>query len=237
MNGGPDPIQDGDLVLCEWWQGGSASEIAGKPMLIVGHAGTESSFAAMKVPIQRGNTWILHSWNPNEADQELPAGATVEPVARVLGVVEEAQGLILYAKYNRDEIARAFGSTGNPSWAVGHRDIDVRSKPHTVLMVDLRKDVGTKVEHRYADLFLSRDEFQWESQAQTAPGDAKGRRIIEHSKEGRFIHLFARYRKRGDDFVYCGTMTYLRHEGEKPMRVWWKLDHTLPEGLWKAWSP
>jgi hypothetical protein len=236
MNGGANPIQDGDLVLCEWWRGGPAADILGKPMLIEGHVG-EESFAAIKVPLQRGGSWILHSWNPSERDQELPAGDKVEPVARVLGVVEEAQGLILYAKYAREDIARAFGSTSNASWQVGHRDIEVHSKPHTILMVDLRKDVGTKVEHRYADLFVSRDELQWESQAQTAPSDAKGRRIIEHAKDGRLVHLFARYRKRGDDFVYCGTMTYLRHEGEKPMRVWWKLEHPLPDGLWKAWSP
>ncbi len=237
MNGGDDPIQDGDLVLCEWWAGGSKADVQGTPMLIQGHLDAENSFAAIKVPIQREGAWILHSWNPAEADQVLPAGSEVEPVARVLGVVEEAAGLVLYAKYGRNEIAKAFGSTVNQSWQVGHRDIDVGGQPNTVLMVDLRKDVGTKIEHRYADLFMSRDEFQWESQAQTTPTDAKGRRIINHVKEGRLVHLFARYQKRGDDFAYCGTMSYLRHEGEKPMRVWWKLHEPLPEGLWKAWMP
>ncbi len=236
MNGGEHPIQDQDLVLCEWFQG-SAADINGKPMLIVGHYDVETSFASLKVPIRKGESWILRSWNPTEKDQELPTDARVEPVARVLGVVEERMGLTLYAKYKREDIAKVFGSSANQSWQVGHRDIDVHGQSNTILMVDLRKDVATKVEYRYADLFLSRDEFQWESQAQTGPSDAKGRRIVGHKKEGRLVHLFARYRKRGDDYVYCGTVDYLRHEGEKPMRVWWKLDHTLPEGLWKAWAP
>ena len=237
MNGGDHPIQDGDLVLCEWATAGSAQDVEGKPMLILGHYDVESSFAAMKVPLRRGDRWVLHSWNPAERDQELPLDARVEPVARVLEVVEEAQSLVLWAKYAREDIAEAFGDTANPSWQVGHRDLDVGGQPNTILMVDLRKDTDTKVEHRYADMFLSKDEFQWESQAQTTPKDAKGRRIIGHANEKRLVHLFARYRKRGDDFVYCGTVNYLRHEGEKPMRVWWKLTQPLPDGLWKAWTP
>jgi superfamily II DNA or RNA helicase/diadenosine tetraphosphate (Ap4A) HIT family hydrolase len=237
MNGGDHPIQDGDLVLCEWWLGGAANEIQGKPMLVVGHVDSENSFAAIKVPLNRDGTWVLHSWNPNEPDQSLPAGGRVEPVARVLGVVQEATGLTLYAKYGREDIAKAFGDKVNQSWQVGHRDITVNGKPNTILMVDLRKDVSTKLEYRYADLFLSKEDFQWESQAQTTPEDAKGRRILGHAKEGRLVHLFARYQKRGDDFVYCGTINYVRHEGKKPLRVWWKLAHPLPDSLWKAWAP
>ena len=32
------------------------------------------------------------------------------------------------------------------------------------------------------------------------------------------------------------TPHYLRHEGEQPMRVWWRLDVELPEGLWRLWK-
>ena len=41
---------------------------------------------------------------------------------------------------------------------------------------------------RYADRFLSPNEFQWESQATTTPEGAKGRRVIGHRAEGRTIH-------------------------------------------------
>ncbi len=33
-----------------------------------------------------------------------------------------------------------------------------------------------------------------------------------------------------------GLRRYLRHEGETPMRVWYRLDNPLPHALWQAWS-
>lgn len=123
-----------------------------------------------------------------------------------------------WGRYDRDAIAAAFGSENNPSWRVGHRDIDVQAQPHTVLMVTLRKSADTKLEHRYADRFLARDEFQWQSQASTTPGSLKGQRVIGHEAEGRSIHLFVRYQKR-EQMLYCGRVHYKKHEGEKPMTI------------------
>ena len=107
-------------------------------------------------------------------------------------------------------------------------------------MVTLHKeDLAT--EHAYADRFVSTREFQWESQNQTSPTDAKGRNIIHHERQGRTVHLFVRWHNKtteqqGEPFAYCGTVKYERHLGEKPMRVWWKLDNELPAELWSAWS-
>lgn len=235
MDGGDRPIRDGDLVLCEWVTPGSSSEVEGRPFLLLGHDSPETSFAAIKVPIRTATGWKLRSWNPAWEDQDLPGGASVEPVARVLEVVEEATGLTLFGSYDRDAIAQAFGSKNDPSWKVGHRDIDVAGQPHTVLMVTLRKGADVKPEHRYADRFLSRSDFQWESQASTKAASAKGQRIIGHEAEGRAVHLFARYLKH-EPFVYCGTVRYRRHDGEMPMRVWFDLDRWLPEGVFRRWA-
>lgn len=234
MTGGDTPIHDGDLVLCRWWPGGNAADVSGKPFLIIGYDEADTSLAAMKVPIQREGRWLLRSWNPSYDDQELPEYTKLEPVARVIGPVDQYTGLLMWGTYNRDEIAPAFGSTNNPSWRVGHRDIDVGDETHTILMVTLQKDTSTPIEHRYADRFLSRTEFQWESQASTGAESAKGRRIRNHAAEGRKVHLFVRLKSR-QPMVYCGTVNYLRHEGEKPMRVWFELEHELPEGLWRLW--
>ena len=103
------------------------------------------------------------------------------------------------------------------SWKVGHRDIDVQGAPQTILMVTLRKTNQTKLEHRYADRFLSPSELQWESQASTTVASLKGRRIIGHDAERRTIHLFVQYDSH-QDFSYLGNIRYLGHEGEKPMR-------------------
>ena len=134
-----------------------------------------------------------------------------------------------------------FGSKNDPSWRSGHRDISVFGDPHSILMVNLRKPKDTPLEHRYADQFVSPQEFQWESQASTAVEGAKGKRIIHHTKEGRSIHLFVRYHTKNatgksEPFVYCGTLQYRRHESEKPIRVWFDLDNPLPKELWKTWG-
>lgn len=159
----------------------------------------------------------------------------LEPVARVVEVVERSTGLVLWGEYDRDVIAKAFGSENNPSWRVGHRDIDVLGAPHTILMITLRKTNQTKVEHRYADRFLSPKVLQWESQASTKVDSLKGRRIVGHAKEGRTVHLFVQYDSH-QDFTYLGAVKYLGHEGEAPMRVRFELEQALPETLWKIWS-
>lgn len=235
MDGGVTPIRDGDLVLCEWTRGASADTVEGKPHLLVGHDSADTSFAVMKIPRRSNGGWTLESWNPEFAPQALPRGSRLEPIARVLEVVERAPGLILWGEYDRDAIAAVFGSQNNPSWKVGHRDIEVAGLPHTVLMVTLRKAGQNKIEHRYADRFLSRTEFQWESQASTKAEHLKGRRITGHEAEGRAIHLFVEYDSH-QNFTYMGTVKFLGREGEAPMRVRFKLQTALPDTLWKLWG-
>jgi superfamily II DNA or RNA helicase/diadenosine tetraphosphate (Ap4A) HIT family hydrolase len=235
MNGGPTPIADGDLVLCEWARSVSAESIEGKPFLLVGHDDAETSFAVMKVPRRTKDGWLLESWNPEFTPQKLPPAGVLEPVARVLEVIQEPTGLVLWGEYNRDEIAAEFSGKNDPSWKVGHRDIDVRGEQHTILMVTLRKTNQTNVEHRYADRFLSPNELQWESQASTKVDSRKGQRIIKHAQENRTVHLFVQYDSR-QAFSYLGVVKYLGHEGEAPIRVRFELEHALPETLWKMWS-
>ena len=234
MNGGDTPVADGDLVLCEWTRNISLDAIEGKPFLLVGHDAAKSSFSVMKVPRKSSDGWVLESWNPAFPPQKLPPATSLEPVARVLEVVQEPIGLVLWGEYNRDAIAAAFGSKNDPSWKVGHRDIDVLGEPHTILMVTLRKESQKKVEHRYADRFLSPSEFQWESQASTKADSLKGRRITGHKQERRRLHLFVQYDSH-QNFAYLGEVTYVSHEGEMPMRVRFELQQPLPENLGKMW--
>ena len=172
LDGGPTPIRDGDLVLCEWLTHTAADEVAGKACLLAGYEGDTSSFAVLKVPVKRDGTWWLHSWNDQLQDQPVPAGVELRAVA--------------------------------------------------------------PASQRYADRFLSPSEFQWESQASTTPESKRGRNIIEQHKRKQTIHLFCRYT---DDqpFIYCGTLQYVRQQGSEPVRVWFKLDHPLPERLWQLW--
>jgi superfamily II DNA or RNA helicase len=236
MDGGETPIADGDLVLCQWLGATSAEQVEGHATLLVGRdASFKNVIAAIKVPRRRDGRWLLESWNPSVAPQGVPADVKLEPIARVLGVVDDTTGLALWGEYDRDVIAVAFGSKNDPSWRVGHRDVDVAGQPHTVLMVTLRKRDQKKIEHRYADRFLSRTEMQWESQASTRLDHQKGQRIVNHLADQRTIHLFVQYDSH-QKFTYLGPVRYQGHEGEAPMRVRLELDQALPETLWRLWA-
>lgn len=90
MDGGAQPIRDGDLVLCEWRVGGGTQDIDGKAWLIVGYDEADVSLAAIKVPIKQERGWRLRSWNTKYEDQDLPTLTRLEPVAKVLGTVQVA---------------------------------------------------------------------------------------------------------------------------------------------------
>jgi hypothetical protein len=221
-------------VLCEWLTHTAADEVAGKACLLAGYEGDASSFAVLKVPVKSGGAWWLHGWNESVQDQPVPAGVELRAVARFVEVVEEAAGPTLWGSYDRDAAVALFGAKSDRSWQVGHRDVEVLGTGHSVLFVKLKKPPETPASQRYADRFLSRDEFQWESQASTTPHSKRGRNIVEQHKRDQTIHLFCRYTDEGP-FIYCGTLQYLRHQGSEPIRVWFKLDHPLPEGLWQLW--
>ncbi len=116
MNGGDAPIRDGDRVLCEWDRDASRESIEGRPYLLVGHDMAESSFAVIKVPRKTPAGWRLESWNPDFPPQPIPKTTKLQPVAKVLRVIEEPLGLVLYGAYDRDALAELFGSENNPSW-------------------------------------------------------------------------------------------------------------------------
>ncbi|MCP3993476.1 MAG: DUF3427 domain-containing protein [bacterium] len=240
MDGGETPITDGDLVLFEWLSPTSAAEIEDKACLLTAENADGESIAALKVPVRSDSGWLLRSWNPEFDDQPLDSQTTVQPVARVVEVVEEAPGPTLWGKYDRESAAALFGLKADRSWQVGHRDVEVLGTEHSVLFVNLQKGPGVEAKHRYADRFLTPEEFQWESQASTTPTSRKGKNIIEHRTHDRHIHLFCRYadkfKGKTQPYVYCGSVQYLRHQGSEPVRVWFQLDHPLPDALWRLWS-
>ena len=52
---------------------------------------------------------------------------------------------------------------------------------------------------------------------------------------GRTILLFARM-KVNEPFWFLGPATYVRHEGERPMAITWKLRHQLPGDLYQEFA-
>ena len=53
---------------------------------------------------------------------------------------------------------------------------------------------------------------------------------------GRSILFFARTRQDDRAFWFLGPATYVRHEGEQPMAVTWKLETPLSGDLFAAFA-
>jgi len=82
--------------------------------------------------------------------------------------------------------------------------------------------------------------FQWESQSTTSEASPTGQRYLHHRDTGSSIHLFLRESKEGDGdmgappYLYAGSASYVSHEGDRPLRILWKLDHDLPADVFHA---
>lgn len=147
--------------------------------------------------------------------------------------------LRLHARYTRNEICTAFGM-GDPS--------NVREG--VKWLPDENADVFfvtlTKTEQHYSpttlyqDMAITESIFQWESQSTTSSASPTGQRYIHHEARGSSVHLFLREVKNADGdlgappYLYAGPMTYVRHTGERPMRIEWRLTHPLPADVYHA---
>jgi hypothetical protein len=155
---------------------------------------------------------------------------------RPLGTGGPPPGLELWKAYAREEVPPIFNL---PFAATRWQQGFVPLENDVFLFVTLEKG-GHPEQHRYEDRFLSSGEFEWQSQNRTTQKGKHGQIIKNHATLGIRIHLFVRSEsKRGGraaPFVYCGQVRFKRWEGERPIRVWWVLEHAVPEHLWERLS-
>ena len=100
-----------------------------------------------------------------------------------------------------------------------------------LLFVTLEKK-GMDATYQYQDQFLSEDTFQWESQnkntQESSVGqDLKNPKLPKHL----FVRKTAKIRSKTQPFRYAGRLNFQRWEGEKPIKVWWKLETPVPTRL------
>ena len=89
---------------------------------------------------------------------------------------------------------------------------------------------------RYRDYAISPELIHWESQSVTRADSETGLRYREHAQRGSSVMLFARERADERAFWFLGPATYVRHEGERPMAITWRLRHALPGDLYAAFA-
>ncbi|MCW5891356.1 MAG: DUF3427 domain-containing protein [bacterium] len=89
----------------------------------------------------------------------------------------------------------------------------------------------------YRDYAISPDLFHWESQSTTAAASAAGQRYRHHRTRGSHVLLFVR-RDRTDErglaapYRCLGLADYVRHEGERPMAITWRLRRPMPAAFY-----
>ena len=95
---------------------------------------------------------------------------------------------------------------------------------------------ATELSSKYKDHFISPTEFQWQSQNRTSQSGADGQDIQKHRARNIAVHLFVREQKKragggSAPFIYCGDVSFIAWQGEKPITVQWKLPEDVPERL------
>ena len=86
----------------------------------------------------------------------------------------------------------------------------------------------------YEDYAISRELIHWQSQSTTRAGSETGLRYQHHAARGSSVLLFAREQADERAFYFLGPASYVRHDGELPMSITWRLDQALPVDLTKS---
>src|SRR5690348_2523825 len=149
--------------------------------------------------------------------------------------------LLIHERYTRDEILIALGDATferQPTTREGVRSVRQQFADCFFVTLDKTGDSFSPTT-RYRDYPISPTEFHWESQSTTRVASPTGQRYIGRSNgQWRFL-LFVRESPqmpsgRTAAFLFLGPVHYIRHEGEAPIQVNWRLETPMPAGFFEA---
>lgn len=146
--------------------------------------------------------------------------------------------LQVHARYTRLELLAALGvGTGAKiaNWVTGVR-YETESRTDIFVFTLDKTDGQFSPTTRYRDYAISRELIHWESQSAVRQNSETGRRYQEHAQRGSHVLLFGRLRQEDRGFYFLGPATYVKHEGELPMAITWKLHHPLPGDLFAEFA-
>ena len=219
MDGGKNPVRDGDLLLLELISPSRAGSITGSVVAIERQDdGGDNQYLLRTVTKTSDGGYVLKANNP--AYEDLMATDDMRTLARLRSVIDPLE-LAVGELFQREDIPALFGESFNPgNWNVGH--VTLNEKKAHVLLVTLNKQ-GKADEHKYVDHWIDNDHFHWQSQNSSTPESKRGQEIIRHQQLGIAIHLFVRPGKlasgKGAPFTYYGPVHYVSHQGSAPMSV------------------
>lgn len=227
MNGGKNPIRDGDYLLLEQISAEKAGSITGQTLAIerMDEAG-DTQYLLRNIHKNQTGIYVLKAANSDYDDIVITPELkdqfrTFARFRRVVDPLDMMVGL----EVMREDIPALFGETFNPgNWHSGH--VYLKNTAAHVLLITLNKQ-GVVEDHRYVDHWIDEQTFHWQTQRQTTPNSKRGWDLINHKAFGQSIHLFVRENKlragKAAPFTYYGPVEYQSHEGESPMSVVLKL--------------
>jgi superfamily II DNA or RNA helicase/HKD family nuclease len=96
-----------------------------------------------------------------------------------------------------------------------------------LFFVNLQKAENISDSIKYHDYAISPTLFHWDSQSATSVESETGQRYITQRDSGRDVLIAVREKATGPNgtihFKMFGTADYLKHEGSKPISIWWQL--------------
>ena len=219
MDGGKNPIRDGDYLLLERISAGSAGSITGTVMAIERQDESGDNQYLLRVVMKSpSGGYILRANNPEYAD--MAATDDMRTLAKLKEILSPFE-LAIGQTFLREDIPPLFGLSFNQGlWNVGH--VVLHDQKAHVLLITLNKQ-GKAKDHKYLDHWIDENTFHWQTQNATTPESSKGRSIIDHQKTGWHIHLFVRDTKLSQGtaapFRYHGCANYVSHQGSAPMSI------------------
>jgi len=231
MQGGKNPIKDGDYLLLELVTSVSAGSISNLTMAIERQdAAGDDQYLLRDIKKRPDGGYDLIARNLDYPIFQADDG--MRTFARLKMVIDPLD-LALHDSFMRENVPPLFGYEFNVgAWQSGH--VTIKKSNNQFLFVTLNKQ-GKQKQHQYHDYFIDKDHFHWQSQNSTDPKSGKGNGIIEHEKNGSNVYLFVRKNKLegkiAAPFIYCGALNYERYTGAKPMSVIWRLIDPLTDNL------
>ena len=159
--------------------------------------------------------------------------------------------LFAHANYTLDEMLGASGYARVPGCMITELDGPFRGADSMrqgvayvdeikldLLTVTLNKSSGYSATTRYRDFAEARDVFHWESQSTTTLASPTGQRYVSQRPGLSDVLLAIREEKKtvlgAQSYRLAGLCDYVRHEGEAPISIWWKLRLALGVAEFKA---
>ena len=141
--------------------------------------------------------------------------------------------LDLHCSYTRDQILVAMDFSKPSTVREGVKWLP--EKNTDIFFITLNKsDKDYSPTTLYNDYSINEELFHWQSQSTTSSSSPTGQRYINHKKNGSQILLFVRdYKKDPIDgsagiYTFLGKADYIKHTGDRPMSITWKLEKPIP---------